>query len=104
MNPYNFTRMEWWTNKNKDGLGYACVGFCENGDVYMTFDVRRRKNGLYFPVFSPICRIGSKGGHRKEAYTQYRELFGKLEGYDILPAEVVPYQILHDKHLYKFEI
>ena len=101
---YNFTKMEWWRNRNKDGLGHAYIGYCENGDVYLTFDVRKEGN-KYVPVFSSFCKVGSKSGHKEEAYHFYREQFGTLEGYQIQTVNDCNFRDIHEiDNLYTFEI
>ena len=82
MNPYEFTRMEWWRNRNRDGLGHVFVGFCDNGDKYLTFNNNLEEDGIV-PVFSPICKVGGKNGHTEEAYKYYRHKFDTLDGYTI---------------------
>lgn len=104
MNPYKFTRMEWWRNKNRDGLGHVFVGFCDNGDKYLTFNNRMEDDGLV-PVFSPICKVGSKNGHTEEAYKFYRHQFDTLDGHTIQAVMFSDYRNLHDiDNLYTFEI
>ncbi len=97
-----FSKMEWWSNQNEDGLGHMCVGFMEDGGVYLTLDIRKT-GGKLFPVFSKYCEVGSKYGHRKEAYKQYRHLFRTLEGYSIKELEECQFGILYDDKTYNFK-
>lgn len=83
---YNFSRMEWWKSPNSEYLGDAIVGFCKDNSIYLTFDVRKGESGIK-PTFSPICKVGSKNGHRYESYKHYRELFETLDGYSIYPID-----------------
>jgi hypothetical protein len=101
MNPLNFTRMEWWGNKNPDGLGHACAGFMADGSVHLTFDIRKTGGDL-FPVFSNLSEVGGKYGHRREAYKHYRALFDTLDGYSINEMIECDYGILYDLKTYKF--
>lgn len=101
---YRFTRMEWWRNRNRDGFGHAFVGFCENGDKYLTFDVRKEGDG-YIPVFSPLCKVGTKNGHRIEAYIFYREKFYSFKGHQIQAVEGCIYKDLYEiNQPHKFEL
>lgn len=51
-NPYEFTSMEKWCSEGNILDGF--IGYCENGDIYMTFDTRED-----IPVFSNACKIGN---------------------------------------------
>jgi hypothetical protein len=68
-NPYEFVRMEKWTNPRGQAEGY--VGHTRYGDTYLTWEVQE---GL--PVFSSLCRIGNI--LLPEDYTQYRKLYYRL--------------------------
>jgi hypothetical protein len=102
MNPYRFARMEWW--RRKSGMPQdVAVGFCENGDTYLTFDIREEKDGKV-PVFSPICKVGSKEGHKQEAYLFYREQF-EMDSYGIKAVMSCNYKSINDlSKTYIFEI
>lgn len=97
-----FSRMEWWGNQNKDGLGHMCVGFTDNGDIYLTLDIRKTGDNL-FPVFSKYCQVGGKYGHTKLAYKQYRHLFTTLEGYSIKEIDDCKYGILYNDKTFNFK-
>jgi hypothetical protein len=101
MNPLNFHKMEWWSNKNEDGLGHVFVGFANDGK-YLTFDIRKTGN-VMFPVFSALCKVGAKNAHKIEAYEHYRKLFQTLDGYSIKEIDECDYGILYNKQPYKFK-
>ena len=98
-NYLQFTKMEWWRSKNSPNVGDAYVGFCEDGSIHLTFDVRSS-----LPVFSPLCKVGSKEGHKQDAYEHYRTLFSTLEGYSIRDIKSCEYTSLYDKKIYKFAV
>jgi len=101
MNIMHFTKMEWWGNKNSDGLGHVCVGFSSDGKTYLTFDIRKAGDDL-FPVFSKFCEIGGRYGHSEKAYKHYRHLFDTLDGYSINEMIECDYGLLNDPKTYKF--
>lgn len=94
-----FERMEWWDNPNPDGLGQAVVGFTQEGETYLTFDIRNRDGDL-MPVFSPICKVeGGKDCFTRKAYEFYRSQFMTLKGYEIYPVDVCTYSMKNTPHI-----
>lgn len=96
-NPYNFVKMEWWTKDKGHVMDDIFVGFTANGDIYMSFDLRKDLKGKVTPYFSGTDKIGVVGGLRKETYDWERDLFEhSMTGWsvkEVLECEYEAYRI-----------
>lgn len=91
-NPYHFVRMEQWFTQ--DGKFEGFVGYTEDGNKYLTWDVRE------FPVFSGSCKVGSC--LQQSDFEQFRRVFQTTEGRWIEPLQSSCYQVLGSKKTYYF--
>jgi len=94
--------MEWWSNGRKNPLGHGCAGFTEDGQTFLTFDIRRNGEGI-LPVFSPMCKIGHREGMNNPLYVTFRNLFVQLPAYSIKELTECEYWILHNPKVLKFD-
>jgi hypothetical protein len=87
-NPLNFIKMEKWDAINNTFKGY--VGYCENGDKYLSWDQRDD-----IPVFSGTDKVGIN--IREQHFQVFREIYMTDEGKIIQPIISTKYYILNMK-------
>lgn len=94
-NPYNFVRMEKWIDISNIFNGY--VGYCDNGDIYLTWDERDN-----VPVFSGSDKIGENRNVTMNDFERFRELYTTIKGKSIVSIMYVTYTIIGVKGSFEF--
>jgi hypothetical protein len=88
-NPYGFIRMEKWGSNTSDLKVY--VGYCENGDIYLTGDVRE------LPIFSTSNKLG-EDTITVEAFEIMKEFYSNEE------LTTCEYEVINLKGKFQFNI